>query len=300
MTLRIRHVDPGDPLLGRLLREYAGEVAARHPGADTTAEVETNDPADYSGSSGRFLLATLDGEPVGCGGVRLLGTAAEVKRMHVTPSARGRGVARRLLTELERIGRHLGADTARLDTSDRMHEAIGLYRTSGFRPADRYNANPHATHWFEKMLVAYNDSIIDRLEEMESFGHLGADVVHAGPGTIELRLPITDALCFAPGRVQAGPIITLGDYAAGAACFTDLPRGSVNSTVNVNAGILRPASGSHLSAIGTVVKSGRQLSTGAADVYAHDGPNRRHVAAVTVTMANMVLDVEAPAVAQPA
>ncbi|MEM9042818.1 MAG: GNAT family N-acetyltransferase [Actinomycetota bacterium] len=290
MTLRILPTDFDDPRLRELLMEYGAEVADRHPDADTTTEVGTNDPAEYTGSRGRILLALLDGVPAACGGVRLDATTAEVKRMHVTPAARGRGVGKRLLTELERIARHLGADTARLDTSDRMNEAVGLYQATGYDPVDRYNTNPHATRWFEKTLVPYNDAIIDLLERMESFDHLGADVIHAGPGTVELRLPITDGHCFAPGQVQAGPIITLADYAAGAACFTELPVGHVNSTVNVNAGILRPASGSHLSAIGTVVKSGRQLSTGIADVYAHDGPTRRHVAAVTVTMANTALE----------
>ncbi|MEM9035969.1 MAG: GNAT family N-acetyltransferase [Actinomycetota bacterium] len=297
MTLRIQPTEFDDPRLRPLMEEYAAEVAIRHPAADTTTEIETNDPRDYAGSHGRFLLALLDGEPAGCGGVRLLGEAAEVKRMHVSPRARGRGVGKRMLTELERIGRHLGAGTALLDTSDRMHEAIGLYRGSGYRRIERYNTNPHATHWFEKTLVPYNDAIIDRLETMESFDHLGVDLVSAGPGTIELRLPITDGHCFAPGQVQAGPIISLGDYAAGAACFTTLPDGHLNSTVNVNAGILRSASGSHLSAIGAVVKSGRQLSTGIADVYAHDGDARRHVAAVTVTMANTA-DESSP-IAQP-
>lgn len=287
MTLRVVPVDLDDPRARHLLHNYANEISDRHDGAVTAAEIDANDPDEFTVPNGRFLLATYNGEPVGCGGIRLLdSTTAEVKRMHVAAEARGRGIGKRLLTELERAARHQGADTICLDTSNRLTEAQSLYRNAGYDPVDRYNTNPHATHWFQKSLAPYNDSIIDLLEGMASFNDLGADITNATLGAIELRLPIASRHCYAPGQVQAGPIMALGDYAAGAACFTHLPPGHVNSTVNVHADILRAAAGQYLSAVGTVTKEGRQLSVGTADIYAHQDNTRRHVASVTATMLN--------------
>ena len=56
------------------------------------------------------LVAGLDGAPVGCGALRLLDPAtAEVKRMSTLPTARGRGVARAILSALEAEARWLAA-----------------------------------------------------------------------------------------------------------------------------------------------------------------------------------------------
>ena len=94
-------------------------------------------------------------EAVCCGGVRLLPHlrgVAEIKRMYVDPSARGHGLARRLLATLEAAAVDLGATAARLDTGRDMVPAVALYRASGYVEIDDYNGNPDAGWWFEKML----------------------------------------------------------------------------------------------------------------------------------------------------
>ncbi|MCY7399937.1 MAG: GNAT family N-acetyltransferase [Nocardioides sp.] len=92
-------------------------------------------------------------EAVCCGGVRLLSPGiAEIKRMYVDPSARGRGLARQLLVSLEGAAVDLGAQAARLDTGRDMASAVGLYRVSGYGEIDDYNGNPDAGWWFEKAL----------------------------------------------------------------------------------------------------------------------------------------------------
>lgn len=116
-------------------------------------------PEQLAPPKGRWLVGWRAGESgeeaVACGGVRLLSPdVCEIKRMYVDPSARGAGLARRLLTALEEAGVALGARVARLDTGRDMAPAVGLYRTSGYVEIEDYNDNPDAGWWFEKALLA--------------------------------------------------------------------------------------------------------------------------------------------------
>lgn len=117
------------------------------------AEVAKGPPAELVPPGGLLLLARVDGEPAGLGGVRHLDTdVAEVKSMFVSPAHRGIGLGRRLLTELERIAVQHDCRAIRLDTSDYLTEAIGLYRAAGYREVPAYNENPKASLWFERQL----------------------------------------------------------------------------------------------------------------------------------------------------
>ena len=76
----------------------------------------------------------------------------ELKRMWVAPSARGLGVGRRLLAELESRPAAAGAGTVRLETSGALVEAIAMHRSAGYREVGAFNDEPYAHHWFEKRL----------------------------------------------------------------------------------------------------------------------------------------------------
>ena len=103
--------------------------------------------------SGLFVLARLDGDAIGCGGLKRLDKATgEIKRVWTAPPARGMGVARRVLRTLEAAARDMGLRTLRLDTNRALTEAHALYRKEGFREVARFNDNPYAHHWFEKRL----------------------------------------------------------------------------------------------------------------------------------------------------
>ena len=135
-------------LYADFIRETDGPL-----GIDLEAEIAKGPPADLSPPGGVLLLARLDGEAAGLGGVRHLQTkVAEVKSMYVAPAFRGRGLARALLIELEEIARRHGCRAARLDTSDYLTEAIGLYRGGGYVEVADYNGNPKASLWFEREL----------------------------------------------------------------------------------------------------------------------------------------------------
>jgi len=91
------------------------------------------DPDEVAPGRGAFLVARVDGAPVGCGAVRRLDDHnAELKRMYVVPSLRGRGVGRALLAALEAEARALGADRLVLETGVRQTAALALYRRAGF------------------------------------------------------------------------------------------------------------------------------------------------------------------------
>jgi ribosomal protein S18 acetylase RimI-like enzyme len=72
--------------------------------------------------------------------------------MWISPRARGLGIGRRLLAELERVARRRRMRAIRLDTNESLTEALHLYRSSGYHEIDRVNDNPYAHHWFEKTL----------------------------------------------------------------------------------------------------------------------------------------------------
>jgi GNAT superfamily N-acetyltransferase len=145
---------PADAEAARLLMaEYMEEIErrlgapfdrARYPGP-TTAELEL--------PRGMLLVAFDGDDPVACGAVRLIGPGtAEIKRMYVAPRARGRGLGRTLLAELERGAAELGCRTVRLDTMAAMAEAGALYRSAGYEPIADYNGNPLAAVWMERAL----------------------------------------------------------------------------------------------------------------------------------------------------
>ena len=96
----------------------------------------------------RFFVATLDGAPVGCGGVALFDGFAEVKRMYVRPTARGHGVARAILHRLEAETHAANLPVLRLETGDKQTDALRLYYRYGFTDCppfgDYASLPPHA------------------------------------------------------------------------------------------------------------------------------------------------------------
>jgi GNAT superfamily N-acetyltransferase len=136
-----------------LLAGFDGEIARLYPSQDPSTMLRTH-ASEFEPPRGAFLVAYVGDMPVGCGGVRRLADGiAEVKRVFVAPHARSRGVARRIVSELERLAAERGYRAIRLDTGAAQPHALALYRSSGYREVADYNANPFATYWFEKPLA---------------------------------------------------------------------------------------------------------------------------------------------------
>jgi GNAT superfamily N-acetyltransferase len=129
-----------------LIAAVQQEYVVRYGGPDVT-ELAV---AEFAPPQGIFVIGRDAGQPVACGGVRLVeATVGELKRMYVVPAARRRGVARALLAHLELEARKLGATRLRLETGLRQPEAIALYASAGYADAEafgHYAGAPLARH----------------------------------------------------------------------------------------------------------------------------------------------------------
>ncbi|MFI7605557.1 GNAT family N-acetyltransferase [Micromonospora sp. NPDC049366] len=130
--IEIHAVRFDSPVAQRLIRDALADLGARYGGSGDETPV---DPAEFAPPVGAFLVAHLDGEPIGCGGWRSHGAAgdtAELKRMYTAPAARGRGVARAVLAAVERSAREHGRKRMILECGDRQPEAIAMYTSAGY------------------------------------------------------------------------------------------------------------------------------------------------------------------------
>jgi putative acetyltransferase len=148
MSLRVTRVliesrSPLDPELAALVTAQQREVR------EAAAFTPDDDCA--------YLVAAIDGRAVACAAWRPLGDGvAELRRMYVRPSFRGRGIARQLICWVEEEALAAGCPIVRLHTDPLLEAAIGLYLSSGYRPIPAYGeyaGNPERM-CFEKRLVA--------------------------------------------------------------------------------------------------------------------------------------------------
>ena len=140
--LRIERVGFGHPDAMRLIAEVQQEYVARYGGMDETPL----DPVMFEPPLGSFFVGYLDDVPVVSGAwrrrddVEAFGTTdvAEIKRMYVAPSGRGRGLARLMLAHLEATAAEAGAAVSVLETGTAQPEAMALYESSGYVPVAKF------------------------------------------------------------------------------------------------------------------------------------------------------------------
>jgi GNAT superfamily N-acetyltransferase len=158
--MELRAVPYDDPDAVKLMAEVQEEYVVRYGEPDATPV----DPAQFAGPHGLFVVGRLDGVPVACGGWRTHdGPApdfrpgdAELKRMYVVKSARGKGFARAVLAELERTAAAAGRRRAVLETGTEQPEALALYRSSGYHEIPSFGVYKHTPEsvCFAKNLTA--------------------------------------------------------------------------------------------------------------------------------------------------
>ncbi|MFJ1937153.1 GNAT family N-acetyltransferase [Kitasatospora sp. NPDC088160] len=137
-----RRVTIDDPLVEPLLRELTHEYVSRY-GPEAHQEM-TRYPRDaFAEPHGVLLLLLEDGEPVAGGAYKRYDErTAELKRMWTHSAHRRRGLARRVLAELERTAAAAGYARIYLTTGPRQPEARGLYLASGYTPLFDVAADP--------------------------------------------------------------------------------------------------------------------------------------------------------------
>ncbi|HEY4865230.1 MAG TPA: helix-turn-helix domain-containing GNAT family N-acetyltransferase [Candidatus Dormibacteraeota bacterium] len=153
--VEVAPTDPAHPHAQRCLHAYFSELDRRFDAGFDPALSIPADLEELRPPAGLLLVATLRADPIGCGALKFRGQEpAEIKRMWVAKSARGFGVGRRLLTELEDRAAEHGARTVRLETNKALTEAISLYRSAGYIEVPPFNFEPYAHHWFEKQITS--------------------------------------------------------------------------------------------------------------------------------------------------
>jgi DNA-binding MarR family transcriptional regulator len=151
--VEIRPVDPEHPDARQCLRSYFDELERRSGLPFDPLTGSTAEPHELRPPAGEMVVAHLRAEPVACGALKHFpGAVTDIKRMWVADAARGLGLGRRLLADLEARAGRAGARTARLETNGTLVEAIALYRSVGYREVPAFNDEPFADHWFEKRL----------------------------------------------------------------------------------------------------------------------------------------------------
>ena len=153
-ALEIDVIDPDAPTAAACLTAYYRELDERFDGGFSVGDALPLAAAEMRPPRGLFLVATYQGDAVGCGGLKLAGgRTAELKRLWVDATARGFGVGRRLVAALEARALEEGYRRVRLDTNRVLVEAIGLYRSLGYAEVEPFNDERYAHHWFEKRLT---------------------------------------------------------------------------------------------------------------------------------------------------
>lgn len=149
----------------RLFEAYASALGIDLCFQDFAAEMASL-PGKYAPPSGRLLLACdAKDVPIGCVALRALTDGnCEMKRLYVSPAARGSGLGQALIHAILSKAQHIGYRRMLLDTLPSMAEAIALYQRNGFIVTDAYYDTPLADTIF----------LMRRLDEDQLPAKLGA------------------------------------------------------------------------------------------------------------------------------
>jgi GNAT superfamily N-acetyltransferase len=141
--VHIRLFQPGDEDAFRSLNE---EWITRYFRLEEKDRKVLGQPQAILDSGGKIIMAVSGNEAVGCCALVPTGNASfEVSKMAVTSSQQSRGIGRRLLTAIIQEGRRLGARRFYIETNSKLHPAIRLYESLGFRhmPPDQITPSPY-------------------------------------------------------------------------------------------------------------------------------------------------------------
>jgi putative acetyltransferase len=128
-TIAIERVDPRMPEVIALIAELDRYMQGLYPAeSNHLVDVETLARPEV-----HFFAASVDGRSCGCGAIMIQAEGyAEVKRIFVSPKARGLGLGRRIVETLITAARAQGLALMRLETGTLQPEALGLFESSGF------------------------------------------------------------------------------------------------------------------------------------------------------------------------
>jgi GNAT superfamily N-acetyltransferase len=148
LPVAIVETRPNSPDAVELLAELDRHLQ-QHPYPDESRHALSIDQLVREGIA--FFVARYEGDPAGCGGVKLFGTEyGEVKRMYVRPAYRGLGLGKAMLRCLVECCRGRRVNLLRLETGIYQSEAMRLYERFGFRrrqPFGEYREDPNSVYY---------------------------------------------------------------------------------------------------------------------------------------------------------
>jgi putative acetyltransferase len=145
-------VDPNIEAARKLVAALDEYMAARYPAESN----HLDGVAELAAPPVTFVVAYLEGQALGCGAVKdMNGEYGEIKRLYVAPPARGFGLAKAIMSYLEKKALARGLTTLRLETGAQEPAAIGLYHKLGYErigPFGDYRHDPLSV-FMEKRLA---------------------------------------------------------------------------------------------------------------------------------------------------
>jgi putative acetyltransferase len=146
LTIEIRPLRPGDD--ASAFRTLNEEWITRYFALEEKDVEMLGDPENsILRKGGHILMVYADAEPIGCAALIPMGAGVfELSKMAVSPRFRGRGIGRRLLESAIEYSRTIGASSLFLGSSTKLHDAVHLYESVGFRhvPPEMLPPMPYA------------------------------------------------------------------------------------------------------------------------------------------------------------
>jgi len=149
--IRLHRIDSSHPDFIALVKLLDAELAIRDgDDHDFYAQFNKIDRIKY------VVLAYENGKAIACGALKdYAPRVLEIKRMYTLPEHRGKGVAGKILSELEQWATELSCEKCILETGVNQPEAIALYQKNGYRRTPNYAqyAGVETSLCFEKELI---------------------------------------------------------------------------------------------------------------------------------------------------
>ena len=148
MDIVLRRTSADDPHFQMLVSDLDKDLWARYP-----AIQQNFTPFNKIDRSARVVVAYSQDIPVGCGCFRQMEDeeTLEIKRMYVRPESRGKGIAKLVLSELEKWGKDEGFTQAKLETGNNQAEALAVYSGAHYTQIPNY---PPYIHIAESICMA--------------------------------------------------------------------------------------------------------------------------------------------------
>lgn len=149
MTLDEYQID--SDIARSLVEELDTELMSRYE----TSSVHGVNAKDFIAAGGKFFVMKIDEDYVGCGALRPIdSSSAEIKRIFVRKTFRGKGFSKHMINHLESLAINLGYSQILVETGDRQPEAQSLFRSNGYfqiQPFGEYVDDPHSICFKKKL-----------------------------------------------------------------------------------------------------------------------------------------------------